>query len=201
MNGMKEVKLIHYKDHASGVTYCRYDIPEGIDPNRGSKLLPNTPLLIQVITIGDYNSALKLITEFDADVNVTSTEISQIGGNKPSNHTPLTTLIGTLKEISNQHTNSMLEMFLPRVDTAIKVLNLLLEKGANVNHQDCMGFTALHLLINNNKIEANTKLMILELLLKYGADKTIEMPKYGTAKDLAKLIELDTIQPEIYVKL
>jgi len=64
-----------------------------------------------------------------------------------------------------------------------------------------MGFTTLHLLINNNKIEASTKLSILELLLKYGADNQLSMPKYGTPKDLAKLIELDTIQPEIYAKL
>lgn len=198
---MEKINILYYEDYTTGKTYARYEIPAGIDPNRGSKLIPDIPILIQVLTIGDYNSALKLITEFDADVNIISTSISEMGGNKPANHTPLTTLVGTLKEDNAQQTNPILKMFSPGVDIAIKVLNLLLEKGANVNHQDCMGFTALHLLINNNKIKVNTKLLILELLLKYGADITIEMPKYGTAKSLAKMISLDTIQPEIYAKL
>lgn len=95
----------------------------------------------------------------------------------------------------------MLGLFSSTINEAMKVLNLLLERGANVNDQDCMGFTALHLLVNNNNISYSRKSTLVDLLLMRGADKTIEMPKYGTSKSLAKLISLDTIQPDVYAKL
>lgn len=198
---MQEILILSSVDYATGKTSALYDIPDGIDPNRGSKACPEIPILIQVLVSGDYKSALRLIRDMNADVNVKSMMISKMGGNKPAHSTPLMALIHQINEDNSKQTNSLLGLFSFGMDEAMTVLNLLLERGANVNDQDCMGFTALHLLVNNSNISYSTKSKIVDLLLMRGADKTIEMPKYGTSKSLAKLISLDTIQPEVYNKL
>jgi hypothetical protein len=165
----------------------RYIIPDGIDPNIGTPEIPDTPILIQALTVCDYASALKLIQELNADVNIKESSLSEMAEYKPSNSTPLMTLVAGITE------NYALE--------GLNILHLLLEKKANINDQDVMGFTALHLLVNNNKITANTKSAWIDILLKHGADRNIEMAKHGTPKSLAKLIKLDIIQPEVYEKL
>jgi ankyrin repeat protein len=58
----------------------------------------------------------------------------------------------------------------------------LLERGANVNLQDKYGDTALHYAINNGQDESDK----VELLLRYGADRTIKGNNDYTALDIAK---------------
>jgi hypothetical protein len=195
---MQEIRIVCFTDYKSGKTLQRYEIPDNVNPNTGSKAFPETPILIQVLLAGDYSSAIKLLNNSKIDVNVKCTTISKMGENKPSHSTGLMVLVHHITEDS---VNTTLPLFSKSLDDALKILHLLLEKGANVNAQDCMGFTALHLLVNNSRIDVKTKSAWIDILLKAGADKTIEMSKYGTAKSLAKLINLDTIQPEVYAKL
>lgn len=62
-----------------------------------------------------------------------------------------------------------------KCESAFNILELLISKGANVNHKDIFGFTALHLAALDGLAQS------VELLIFYGADVTTKSKKGTTA--------------------
>jgi len=161
-----------------------FQIPNDIEnPNGGTKLFPEAPLLITVIAVGDYDSALQLLAHPKIKVNLPAWRLSAMCGNKPSNMTALIAAVG--------HARSS------EIEQTLMVIKRLLELGADTNQRCTDGFSALHVAVNNNRITEAQKKEIIELLLSHEARLDLVWGKHGTPRDLALRLELDRIQPRI----
>jgi ankyrin repeat protein len=73
--------------------------------------------------------------------------------------------------ITTGNRNPIIQYFVDEVN--LKAVKCLLEKGANVNEKDATGNTALHVLAQASTPNSQTKMDILELLLRNGGDLDI----------------------------
>ncbi len=71
-------------------------------------------------------------------------------------------------------------------DPNIETIKLLLEKGANVNHQEINGATALFYVASNDRSTSETRIAIAKLLLEKGADKNIKAKNGKSPLDAAR---------------
>jgi len=69
----------------------------------------------------------------------------------------------------------------------VECINLLLAKGANVNHQDSVGFTPLHWTLLSTWTGGATRLQSIRILLQHQADPRIKDGHGRTALDWAMM--------------
>ena len=94
--------------------------------------------------------------------------------------TPILMLVPRVNSMLNTRTNTEKDTMQVK---CIEMLNLLLEKGANINKQDAYGLTTLYSIVVDNKLRKGEKLEYINILLDKGADPRIPCKSGSTVLD------------------
>ena len=96
--------------------------------------------------------------------------------------TPILMLVPRVNALQDMNTRNREEKDAMQVK-CIKMLNLLLEKGADINKQDAYGLTTLYSIVVDKYIRKAYKLEYINILLEKGADPTIPCKSGSTVLD------------------
>ncbi|MDX1650892.1 MAG: ankyrin repeat domain-containing protein [Brumimicrobium sp.] len=142
-------------------------IEAGEDPNKKDSVLENTPLIKACIDVNEFSmKVVEILVDNGADINL----CNKYG-------------VSPLHELVSHHSPGH-----PGLKEQLAQAELLLKKGANPNtFSEIYQNTPLHYAVFMNAKE------MVSLLLKYGADQTVENAKGQTPKKLAMQEGFDQI--------
>jgi len=187
------VKVIYQKD----INGVRDLLAKGIDINIKEETMGTTPLIV-ACSLEGTEEIVKLLISKGADINVIGsydgrTALMWAAGNSQNNVEILLAKGAKINVIGVDGMNAFIQSIFGILSGSVntKVCDLLLEKGANINHQltgpDATGWTALMFACSNGKAD------LVKYLVSKGTDVNLKAKDGATALSLAKKEKNDDI--------
>jgi len=187
------VKVIYQKD----IKGIKDILAKGADVNIREKTMGSTPLMV-ACSLEGTEEIVKLLISKGADVNVIGSydgrnALMWAAGNSQKNVELLLTKDAKINVIGVDGMNAFIQSIFGILSGSVttKVCDLLLEKGANIDHQltgaDATGWTALMFACSNGKVD------LVKYLVSKGADVNLKAKDGATALSLAKKEKNDKI--------
>jgi len=187
------VKVIYQKD----IKGVKDILAKGADVNIREKTMGSTPLIV-ACSLEGTEEIVKLLISKGADVNVIGTydgrtALIWAAANSKNNVELLLAKGAKVNVIGVDGMNAFIQSIFGILSGSVttEVCDLLLEKGANIDHQlagaDATGWTALMFACSNSKAE------LVKYLVSKGADVNLKAKDGTTALSLAKKEKNDDI--------